>query len=50
MLPVIGSVTEGVYDATTENLWGKIEDSRLPIQYLANLFLLVKDVLLLFQF
>lgn len=38
MLPVIGSVTEGVYDATTENLWGKIEDSRLPIQYLANLF------------
>ncbi len=38
MLPVMGKMTNGLYESTTENLWGKIEDSRLPIQYLANLF------------
>ena len=38
MLPVMGKMTNNVYESTTENLWGKIEDSRLPMQYLANLF------------
>lgn len=38
MLPVMGTTSGELYDTTTENLWGKIEDSRLPIQYLANLF------------
>lgn len=38
MLPVIGRVTNGVYESTTENLWGKIDESRMPVQYLANLF------------
>lgn len=38
MLPAMGSVVDGMYETTTENLWGKIDDSRLPMQYLANLF------------
>ncbi|OFX17890.1 MAG: nitrate reductase subunit beta [Bacteroidetes bacterium GWA2_31_9] len=38
MLPVMGNKSGELYDTTTKNLWGKIEDSRLPIQYLANLF------------
>lgn len=38
MLPVMGSMNGELYDTTTENLWGKIEESRLPVQYLANLF------------
>ena len=29
---------EWLYDTSTEELWGKIEDSRFPMQYLANLF------------
>jgi nitrate reductase beta subunit len=38
MLPVMGKVTNSIYESTTENLWGKIDQSRLPMQYLANLF------------
>jgi nitrate reductase beta subunit len=38
LLPVIGKAENGVYNSTTTGLWGKIEDSRLPLQYLANLF------------
>lgn len=38
MLPVMGKMENGVYESTTTNLWGKIEESRLPLQYLANLF------------
>jgi len=38
MLPVMGSMNGELYDTTTENLWGKIEESRIPVQYLANLF------------
>ncbi|MBI32306.1 MAG: hypothetical protein CMD98_00355 [Gammaproteobacteria bacterium] len=29
---------EWLYDTSTEELWGTIEDSRFPMQYLANLF------------
>ncbi|MBK7134473.1 MAG: nitrate reductase subunit beta [Bacteroidales bacterium] len=38
LLPVIGKVTNGMYDSATESLWGKIDETRLPVQYLANLF------------
>lgn len=38
MLPVMGKTTDGIFESTTENLWGKIGESRLPLQYLANLF------------
>lgn len=38
LLPVMGKTRDGVYNSTTENLWGRIEDSRLPLQYLASLF------------
>ncbi len=29
---------EWLYDTSTKELWGTIEDSRFPMQYLANLF------------
>ncbi len=38
LLPVMGKVANNLYDSTTDKLWGKIEDSRVPLQYLANLF------------
>ena len=38
MLPVMGNVSNDSYNTNTENLWGKIDESRLPVQYLANLF------------
>ena len=38
MLPVMGKMQNGVYESTTSSLWGKIEDSRVPMQYLANMF------------
>lgn len=38
LLPVIGKVSNGMYDSATESLWGKIDETRLPVQYLANLF------------
>jgi nitrate reductase beta subunit len=38
LLPVIGKVSDGMYNSSTENLWGKIDETRVPVQYLANLF------------
>ncbi|MBX7093750.1 MAG: nitrate reductase subunit beta [Flavobacteriales bacterium] len=38
LLPGMAQVADGVYDSTTQSLWGGIEQSRLPIKYLASLF------------
>ena len=39
----LGSITkhwndDWLYDTSTEELWGSIEDARFPLQYMANLF------------
>jgi nitrate reductase beta subunit len=31
-------MNDGTYESTSENLWGNIEETRLPLKYLANLF------------
>jgi len=38
LLPTMAFVENGTYETTTESFWGAIEKSRLPMQYLANLF------------
>ncbi len=38
LLPTMAFVENGTYETTSESFWGAIEKSRLPIQYLANLF------------
>lgn len=38
LLPGMAQVADGIYDSTTQSLWGGIEQSRLPIKYLASLF------------
>ena len=38
LLPTMGTTTSGSYESTSANLWGTIEESRVPMQYLANLF------------
>ncbi len=38
LLPVIGKMNDGNYESASENLWGNIEETRLPLKYLANLF------------
>jgi nitrate reductase beta subunit len=38
LLPVMATVDNNRYDTTSESLWGKIEDARLPLKYMANLF------------
>ncbi|MHB9051687.1 MAG: nitrate reductase subunit beta [Thiomonas delicata] len=38
LLPTMGKVTEGLYDTATKSFWGGIENSRLPLEYLASLF------------
>jgi nitrate reductase beta subunit len=39
MLPAMASVdSEGVYTTTTASLWAGVEQSRLPMKYLASLF------------
>ena len=38
LLPSMGSSESGTYESTTESLWGKAEDTRIPIKYLASLF------------
>lgn len=38
LLPTMGDTSGDNYETTSKSLWGTIESSRLPIQYLANLF------------
>jgi nitrate reductase beta subunit len=38
LLPAMATVENGTYNTTTDSLWGKIDASRMPIQYLASLF------------
>ncbi len=38
LISSMGSVKNGNYKTVGDNLWGTIEESRLPVQYLANLF------------
>lgn len=38
LLPAIGSTESGRYESTTGSLWGNIDQSRVPIQFMANLF------------
>ncbi|HAZ14107.1 MAG: nitrate reductase subunit beta [Bdellovibrionales bacterium GWA2_49_15] len=38
LLPTMGSVNDAIYDSTTETLFGDVDDSRLPLKYLASLF------------
>ena len=38
LLPTMASTSGGLYDSTTDSLWGKAEDTRLPLRYLASLF------------
>lgn len=38
LLPTMAFVENGTYETTSESFWGAIEKSRLPMQYLANLF------------
>ncbi len=38
LLPAMETVENGTYNTTTDSLWGKIDASRMPIQYLASLF------------
>jgi nitrate reductase / nitrite oxidoreductase, beta subunit len=38
LLPAMATVENDRYDSTSESLWGKIEDARLPVKYMANLF------------
>jgi nitrate reductase beta subunit len=38
LLPTMAFVENGSYETTSESFWGAIENSRLPMKYLANLF------------
>lgn len=38
LLPSVATVHNGVYDSTTNGLWGGIDTTRLPMKYLASLF------------
>jgi nitrate reductase beta subunit len=38
LLPTMAFVENGTYETTSDSLWGAIENSRLPMKYLANLF------------
>lgn len=38
LLPTMASVQNDNYESTSESLWAGIEDSRLPMEYLASLF------------
>ncbi len=38
LLPTMASTEGDIYDTTSESLWGKAEDTRIPIKYLASLF------------
>ncbi|MCB0805162.1 MAG: nitrate reductase subunit beta [Bacteroidales bacterium] len=38
LLPAMASTANNVYESTSESLWSTIEQSRLPMEYLASLF------------
>lgn len=38
LLPAIADTSTGSYETTSASLWGGIESSRVPMQYMANLF------------
>jgi len=38
LLPTMASANGELYDSTTDSLWGKPEETRLPLKYLASLF------------
>ncbi len=38
LLPAIADTSGGTYESTSASLWGGIETSRIPMQYMANLF------------
>ena len=38
LLPAIADTSGGSYETTSSSLWGGIENSRVPMQYMANLF------------
>ena len=38
LLPALASTDGGKYETTSASLWGTIEQSRVPMQYMANLF------------
>lgn len=38
LLPTMASSTGGLYESTTDSLWGKAEDTRIPLKFLASLF------------
>jgi len=50
LLPTMANTDTGSYETTSKSLWGTIDESRLPMQYLASLFTagdtaMVKNVL-----
>ena len=38
LLPTMANVQNGSYETTSKSLWGTIDESRLPMKYLASLF------------
>jgi nitrate reductase / nitrite oxidoreductase, beta subunit len=38
LLPTMANVADGVYNTTSKSLWAGVENSRLPMKYLASLF------------
>lgn len=38
LLPTMANTDGDLYDTNTDSLWGKAEDTRIPIKYLASLF------------
>lgn len=38
LLPSMATVQDGIYNSTTNSLWGGIDSNRLPMKYLASLF------------
>ncbi len=38
LLPTMATVADGVYNSTSKSLWSGVEQSRLPMKYLASLF------------
>jgi nitrate reductase / nitrite oxidoreductase, beta subunit len=38
LLPTMADTSGDVYETNTDSLWGKAEDTRIPIKYLASLF------------
>lgn len=50
LLPAMASMENNIYNSTSNSLWHNIDDARLPMKYLANLFSagdtgIIKDIL-----